>query len=889
MTWLSRLFLRRKLDTQLDSELRFHVEQQTAGNIAAGMSPAEARRRALAQFGGLEYIKEETRDARGTHFIETFFQDVRYALRMLRKSPGFTAVAVLTLALGIGASTAVFSLVDVVLLKPLPFPHAERIVFPWRLPPHGLNLGFDKIPWGRFDFLFLSQESKTFEYLGAFQSDSFNLTGSGDPVRLDGLRASAGFFSTLGVSPSLGRAFTQEEDYPGREHEVILSYALWRERFGADPGILGRTLELNGAPYTVIGVMPRGFAFPRANEMPSVFDFTSQCQLWVPLALNHSPLIPNEPFGLAVVGRLRPGVTVAQAQAEMNLLGKSLEAQYLNRKGWFTSDVTPLTHQVAGDTRQPLLLILGAVGVVLLIACFNVASLLLTRSLARKRELTLRAALGAGRLRLICQVLTESIVLAGAGALAGILLAQCAIYFVKILGPSSIPRLGEMGLDIRVFVFALGVSLITGILFGLAPALGATQGNLVESLKEGGHRSSSSAAAQKARQSLVVSQIALALVLVIAAGLLTRTFYRLLTVDPGFRPVHVLTFKLSLSALKYSDPAHMVSFYRNALRQLQAMPGVQSAGITDIVPMGGATNATRLRIPGRTKADPSDIPVANYSVASPGYFAAVGTPILRGRSFLESDTADSMPVTIISNTMAKKFWPGQDPLGKQVGPMSSLYPLATIVGIAADVKHISLREAPSPEMYVPYTQKVWVPLLTMDAVLRTTQDPASISATARATVHSIDPDLPLADIEPLTDIVVDSMTGQRFAMLILGAFGAIALALAMIGMYGVISYGVAQRTQEIGIRIALGAQRRDVLQMVLGHGIRLAALGIGIGLAAAFGVTRLMGSFLYGVAATDPLTFVAVSLLLLAVALLACYIPARRAMRVDPMVALRYE
>ncbi len=832
---------------------------------------------------------EKCREVRGVTFLESLIQDARFALRILRKSPGFTAVAVLTLSLGIGGSTAVFSLVDAVLLRPLPYPNAERIVFPWRLPPRRLDLGHDKIPWGRFDFLFLSQESKTFEYLGAFQSDSFNLTGSGDPVRLDGLRASAGFFPTLGVSPLLGRTFTQEEDYPGREHEVILSYALWQERFGADPGILGQTLQLSGAPYTVIGVMPQGFAFPHANEMPDIFDFTSQCLLWVPLALNRGPLNPHEPFALAVVGRLRPHVTVAQAQAEMNLLGKRLEAQYLDRKDWFASDVTLLSHQVAGDMRQPLLLILGAVGVVLLIACFNVASLLLTRSLARKRELTLRAALGAGKLRLICQILTESIVLAGAGGLAGVVLAQGAIYFVKIFGPTRIPGLGEMSLDIRVFVFALGLSLITGILFGLAPALGATQGNLVESLKEGGHRSSSSAAAQRARQTLVVSQIALALVLVIAAGLLTRTFYRLLTVDPGFRPAHVLTFKLSLAALKYPDSAHLISFYRDALRELQSLPGVQSAGINDIVPMGGGTYGTRIQIPGRTRADLSDNPVANYGVISPGYFAAVGTPILRGRPFLESDTADSMPVTIISSAMAKKFWPSEDPLGKQVGPLSPEYPLATIVGIAADVKHVSLREPPSPEMYMPYPQKVWISLLTMDVVLRTTQDPASVSAAARATVHSIDPDLPLADLEPLTNLVADSMTGARFSMLVLGAFGAVALALAMIGMYGVISYGVAQRTQEIGIRIALGAQSRDVLQMVLGQGIYLASLGIAIGLTAAFCVTRLMGSFLYGVEATDPLTFVSVAILLALVALAACYIPARRAMRVDPLVALRYE
>ncbi|MGB6875325.1 MAG: ABC transporter permease [Candidatus Acidiferrales bacterium] len=890
MTWLGRLFRKSKLEAQLDSEVCFHVEQQVADNVAAGMPPDEGRRRALAQFGGVEPIKEDCREARGTHFIETLLQDIRYSLRTLRKSPGFTTVAVLTLALGIGASTAVFSLVDAVLLKPLPFPHAERIVFPWRLPKRGLNLGFDTFPWGRVDFLFFSRESKAFAALGAFQSDSFDLTGSGEPLRVDGLRASAGFFPSLGVSPALGRTFTDQEDRPGNEREVVLGDALWRQRFGADPGILGRAVDLNGAPYTVIGVMPRGFAFPSVNEMPDVFTFAPQVQIWVPLALDRrSTMIPNEPDELAIIGRLKPGVTIAQAQADMDIMGKRLENQRRNGQGWFNSDVTPLARQAAGDTRQPLLLIFAAVGVVLLIACSNVASLLLTRSLNRKRELTVRAALGAGASRLIRQLLTESLVLASVGGLMGILLAKAAIYVVKIFGPSSIPRLGEAGLDIRVLLFAFGVTLFTGVLFGMAPAIGATRENLVESLKDGSRRTSSNPAAQKTRNSLLVSQIALALVLVIATGLLTQTFYRLLSVDPGFRPVHALTFQLTLPGSKYPDQAHIVPVYQQVLRHLQALPGVQSAGVTETVPLSGATESTAIRFSDHPPTSALDIPMANYTMVSPGYFPAVGTPILRGRAFLESDTATSIPVAIISAALAKKYWPGQDPLGKQIAPRSMVFPAETIVGIAADVKRLSLREAPPPEMYVPYTQKIWPSLLTMDVVLRTTQDAASLAPSARQAIHSVDPDLPIAGVKILNDIVADSVAQPRFAMLLLGAFGGLALLLATIGMYGVISYNVAQRTQEIGIRIALGAQRRDVFHMVLSHGIRLAALGVGIGLAAAFGATRLMNSFLYGVEATDPVTFVAVSLLLLAVALLACYIPARRAMKVDPMVALRYE
>jgi predicted permease len=886
---LTQLFSRRRLYNDLSAEMAEHVQEKIDALVASGLSSEEATRIARREFGNVTLLEERSRDVWQWPSLESFLADIRFALRMLRKSPGFTAVAILTLALGIGASTAVFSLVNAVLLKPLPFPHAERIVFPWRLPKQGLNLGFDTYPWGRVDFLFFSQQTKAFEDFGAFLSDSFNLTGSGDPIRVDGLRASAGFFPALGVSPSLGRTFTDEEDRPGNEHEVILSDGLWRARFGSDPNILGRSIELNGAAYTVIGVMPRGFVFPRANEMPHVFTFAPQVQLWVPLALNRGSMIPNEPDELAVIGRLKPGVTLARAQTDMDLMGKRLESQRRNGQGWFNSNVTPLSHQAAGNTRQPLLLILAAVGVVLLIACSNVASLLLARSLGRKRELTLRATLGAGNSRLIRQLLTESIVLAGLGGFVGVLLAEAGIYFVKALGPSSIPRLSETSLDVRVLAFALGMTLLTGILFGLAPAFGATRDNLADPLKSGGQRSGSSRAASRVRNSLLVSQIALAMVLVIAAGLLTRTFYRLLSVDPGFRPARALTFELTLPASKYADQAHIVSVYQEVLRHLQALPGVQSAGVTETIPLDGATEATAIRFSDHPPTSTLDIPMANYTMVSPGYFSAVGTPILRGRPFLESDSASSMPVAIISAALAKKYWPGQDPIGKQIAPRGLAFPSETIVGVAADVKRISLREAPPPEMYVPYTQKVWPSLLTMDVVVRTTQDPASIPASTRTAIHSVDPDLPLANIKPLADIFSDSMTESRFSMLLLAAFGGLALLLAMIGMYGVISYSVAQRTQEIGIRMALGAQRRNVFQMVIGQGARLAILGIVLGLAASLAVTRLINSFLYGVPATDPLTFVVVVLLLTLVVLLACYVPARRAMKVDPMIALRYE
>jgi predicted permease len=876
-------------DQELDDEVHAYVELVSAEKIRQGMTPQEARRAARIELGGIEQVKEEVREARAGAWLDSVLQDLRYAARTLRRNPGFGAIAILTLALGISSSTAVFSLVNAVLLKPLPYPNSQQIVFPWRQPPAGLNVGYNEIPWGRPDFLFFARECKSFQSVGAFKSDSFNLTGSGDAARLDGLRASAGFFPSLGISPILGRTFTAEEDQAGHEHEVLLSYRLWRDRFGSDTQILGRVLQLNSEPYTVIGVMPPAFVFPRAEEMPNGFPFPRATQLWVPLALVPGPIIPGEDSELVVIGRLQPGVTPVQAQSEMDLMSKRLEDFFPGGKGWFSILVTSMQRQIAGDMRRPLLLILGAVGVVLLIACSNVAGLLLSRSLARKKEFTLRAALGAGKWRLMRQLLTEALILAGIGGIAGILIAKAAVHFVKLFAPPNIPRLNEVSLDLRVVLFALAITFVTGILFGLAPAIAGSRDNLVESLKAGGQRSGSSPAGAKLRNVLLISEVALALVLVISAGLLTRTFFHLLSVDPGFNPTRVLTFELTLPATKYTDQPQIVALYQRALQSIRSLPGVESAGITATTPLAGATESTSIRIPDHPSGDPKALPFSNYTMVSPGYFSAVGTPVLRGRDFLESDTADSSPVTIINSAMAKKFWPGEDAIGKQVAPASKKFPLATIIGIVADVKRLSLREDPPPEMYVPYKQKVWPSLLTMDVTLRTRVDPVSLTENVRGALRSVDPDLPLAKIATLNTLVDDSMTLPRFAMLVLGSFAGLALLLASVGMYGVISYFVAQRTQEIGVRVALGAQRRNVFGMVLSQGARLAAEGITLGLLAAFAATRMMVGFLYGVQSIDLLTFAALPLLLLAIALLACYVPARRAMRVDPMVALRHE
>jgi predicted permease len=893
-TWRSRIrswsratLRRSRMESELDGELRFHIEACAEDLMRAGVPQEEAMRRARLEFGGIERAKEECREERGVRFLESAGQDLRYGVRTLRKSPGFAMVAVLTLALGIGASTAVFSLVSAILLKPLPFPESDRIVLPELVSPPGVNIGSEYFPWGEKQFRMLTQDAHPFTAVGAFQSDSFNLNGANEPAFLDGYRASAGFFPALGISAALGRTFTAEEDRPGHEYEVVLSNQLWRERFGGDRGVLGRAIRLNGYAYTIIGVMPAGFVFPRAEEMPSSFNFPREAQLWVPLAVAAEP--KGGPSELAVIGRLKPGVTIAQAQAAMDLVAKHAESKDPLWKGWFNARIVPLERQVTGDTRRPLQLMFGAVGIVLLIACSNVANLLLTRSLGRRREFTLRAALGAGRARLVRQLLTESLVIALIAGVVGILIAFAGIYFVKTFGPSNIPRLQEIALDLPVLAFTLGISLATGILFGLAPALGATRENLVTSLKEGSQRSGTSSAGSRFREVLLVSQLALALILVISAGLLTRAFLGMLGTNGGFNAERVLTFQMSLPAVTYADESHIVTLYRNALERLRSIPGVESAGIGETVPMGGEGESTVIRLPDHPATSQKELPFANYTIISPGYFSAIGTPLLRGRDFVESDTATSVPVAIVNAEMEKKYWPGQSAIGKQVGPGSPRFPLATIVGVVPNVKHISLREETAPEMFVLYTQNPWPSMLNMRVALRTKTDPASITESVREAIHSLDPDLPLAKVATLTTLVNDSMAQPRFSMLLLTSFGMLALALASIGMYGVISYSVMQRTQEIGVRMALGAARQNVFAMVLGRGARLVSLGIGIGVVAALGVTRTMASFLFGVAPTDPLTFAGVSLLLVAVALLACYLPARRATRIDPIVALRYE
>ena len=886
---LRALFSASQVEAELDDELRFHFEKEVEKNRKSGMPEADAVRRARLAFGGQDQVKENCRQARGTVFVETSLQDIRYGLRAMVRNPTFFAVATLTLALGVGASTAIFSLVNTILLRPLPYPNADRIVMLWRKGPLAV-VGSDVFPWNPRELRALLQTSTSFQNVGAFKKDSFNLTGVETPELLEGVRANAGLFRALGVSATLGRCFSDEDDSAGHDNVVVLSNRLWRTRFSGDARLIGKAINLNGSAYTVIGVMPPTFTFPNTQGIPDILDLPKETQLWVPLAL---PMAfpaggPNE---LGVIAELKDGITLARVQQDLGLFEKRLDEQSPQAKGWSSQPVA-LGPQTVSDTRRPLLLLLGAVTAVLLIACSNVAGLTLNRALARRRELTLRSALGARRGRIFRQLMTENLLLAIGGGLIGISLGEAALFVVKRFGPDTIPHLHETGLDFHVIVYALGLTLITGVLLGLVPALGATRTNIAEALRENSQRSGRSAAAPKIRNTLLIAQMALALVLVIAAGLLVRTFYGMLHSNPGFDATRVITFELPLPSSKYSDTGRMAQVYKEILLRLQSIPGVQSAGISSVVPMGGAPDGTGIRIPEHPTLHDRDAPYASYSFISPGYFASISGQLLRGRDVTDGDTLQGMPVTIINSTMAKRYFPGEDPVGKQVGVGSTRYPTRRIIGIVADIKHGSLREEAAPEMFVPYTQneiKVWPSMQTMQYAVRTKADPASVTASIQEAVHSVDPNLPVAKVATLTALLSDSMTADRLSTLLVGSFGILAVILASIGMYGVISYSVMQRTAEIGVRIALGAARTQIFVMIIGQAARLACAGTVIGLFAALASTHLMARFLYGVGSVDPLTFALVTFFLIVIALLACYLPARKAMNVEPMLALREE
>jgi predicted permease len=800
-------------------------------------------------------------------------QDLAYALRRLAHAPGFNFVAVATLALGIGANSAIFSVIDAVLLRPLPFPEPDRLVMvsqTWEGEPS---------VYSPQNFLDLAATARSFESLAAFTGGGITLTGRGAPARIEGSAVSASFFDVLRARPVRGRGFLPEENEPGRNKVVVLSHALWRSRFGGDPALVGQTVDLNRQPHVVVGIAPPDFSYPEGNE------------LWTPL--EYDGVFRSHSRGawyLTVIGRLKPGVTVEGARGEVETVAARLARQYPDQNEGVGATVRSLHQALVGPSRMALLVLLGAVGLVLLIACVNVANLLLARAAARETELALRAALGAGRRRLVRQLLTESLVLAVLGGVAGVLLASASLGPLLALQPEGVPRLAEVRIDRSVMAFAAALSVLTGLLFGLFPAWHATATSTAQTLREGS-RGLLAGPDQRLRGGLVVAQIALAMTLLAGAGLLLRSFDRLRRVDPGFRADSALTFRLSLPESAYELEGRRTAFFQDLLARLEALPGVRSAGAVMGLPLGGLNFTLSFEVLGRPKVPPAQQPSMQVRVATPGYLETMGIPIVRGRGLQPSDTASAPSVVVLSEAAVRRFFPGEDPLGKRIvvgwRRPEGLPPAGgEVVGIVGDVKELGLDQQDPPEVYIPHAQ---LPTNAMDVVLRTSVDPLSMTRSVAAVVASVDPELPVARLQTLDDVVARSVSEPRFYMLLLGAFAVMAVSLAALGIFGVMSYAVVQRRREIGIRVALGAHPRDVLGMVLRQALLLAVSGVGLGLLGTVAFSRVIASLLFRLSPTDPATLAAVAAVLMAVAFVASYLPARRATRVDPLTALRSE
>ena len=878
-SWLRGLFRRSLGEREMTAELEGHIESRAEDLMRNGLARQEALRRARIEFGGVENFKEECREARGLNLFDSLLQDLRFAFRMLRKSPGFTAVAVLTLALGIGANTAIFSVVYSVLLRPLPYPHPGQLVSMFEANP---EKGVKETGSSYVDFAEWQRQNRTFSFIAGAQRHDLTFTGNGEPAELDTVVVTSDYFSLLGVKPLAGRFFSPEESKKGAAPVVIISENLWRSRFSSDPNIIGRAMILDQRSFTIVGIMPAGFRTPFFNEAQDI---------WIPLALD--PLFGgwlDRPGGhwLPVIGRVKPGVSPAQAQADMDLVSANLAKEFPAEDAGWTVHLNSLQQEIVGNARTPLLILLGAVGLVLLIACANIASLLLARATSRGREMALRQALGAERGRIVRQLLTESALLGLLGGVAGILVGYWSIRALIPLLPSQLPQVQNVSLDGWVLVFALLLSAAACIGFGLAPALLAAESDVEANLKEGAARSGQGGRRHRARQLLAASEMALALILIVGAGLFLRSFVSLTSVNPGFHVAHIVKAEVSLPRFQYASPEQWNAFAKELLERVQAQPGLQDSALVIPVPLADGQINLPFSIPGAPPLAPGTPSTADYVSVSPGYFRVMGVPLLRGRIFNDLDEATSPRVAIISAALAKVYFPNQDPVGREI---SISFPpdknvVRRIVGIVADVHDVSLHQAPGPMVYVPYAQQ---PFWGSPVIVKTTQSPSAVAAAVRQVVRSIDPNLPVTEIASMPDVLASSVAVPRFRTWLLGLFGFVALILATVGIFGVISYSVSCRTQEFGVRIALGASGGAIGRMVLRESLLLAAAGLSAGMVAAVALAQFLKSQLYGVGATDPLTFVGTVALLLGVALAAGYLPARRATRVDPMVALRYE
>ena len=876
---LRALFRKEELDQDLSDELAFHLEKQIEQNVAAGMSAEQARYAALRSFGGVEQVKEDCRDTWGVRFLDTLLQDIRFGLRMLAKNPGFTAVAVLTLALGIGANTAIFSVVDAVLLRPLPYRDPSRLVYISEFWPRETPVRTVPSP----DFANWSEHDRLLDGLAAYGGGAeMNLTSPGEPERLLGAKVTWDFFPLLGVQPSLGRGFLREEDRPGGRPVVLLSHELWRRRFGSDPKVVGTSLQLDGTLHTIVGVIPAGFRFP---------DDEFKAQLFLPMVVARARDWGSEDWRLIrPLARLKPGITMDNVKAELSGLVQQTAGQepppFNRMRVGMEVHVTPLQERLSAPARPILLVLLSSVGLLLIMSCVNVASLQLARSAARQKELAVRAALGAPRLRIATQLLTESLVLAMAGGAVALLVGFAGLKALQALGPPQIPHLESVRLDPTVLLFTLIVTTVTGILFGLSPAVLATRVKLNEALKQSAAQSNSGQEQHRVRSILVTMEIALAVILLVGAGLLTRSVIYLISVNPGFDPNHLLTLRISIFGNEYSKPEQQSAFFEQLLERIRALPAVHSADAGSGLPVIGWWRLGGTDVEGQPEAPAGLRPDVPNDVVGTSYFRTLRIPLVAGRTFNEQDRQGAPQVAIVNQAFARQFLPGQDVIGKHVKSGARTGPWREIVGIVGDVKQLGLDHPESPEIYIPYLQD---PAPAMDVALRVAGDPLNSVGAVKAAIRAVDAHQPVYDVATMDERLSESIAPQRFNALLVGMFALLALGLGAIGVYGVLAYSVARRTHEFGVRVALGAHREDVLALVMTDGMRIVVLGMGIGLLGALALTRLLRNFLFGVGPTDPATLVAVSMGLTLVAALACYIPARRATKVEPMVALRYE
>ncbi len=804
-------------------------------------------------------------------------KDIRYGLRSLRKRPGATVIALITLAVGIGVNTAIFSAVDSVLLRPLPLKEPERLVSIWE---QGLREGVSQNEVAPANYFDLRSQNQVFDGVGAFGDLSINLTGEGEPERLEGQVVTANVLSILGVQPALGRTFLPEEDQVGQHRVVVLSDALWQRRFNRDPSIVNRTITLNGESFTVVGVMPRGFFFP-----------LRETELWLPWAMEPEEASGRGDHYLRLVARLKPGTTLERANADLTSIAGRLSTEYPRTNEGLGFVANSLHQDYVGNLRLPILVLFAAVGLVLLIACANVANLLLAQATTRRKEIAIRIALGARRWTIVRQLLIESLLLAAGGGLLGVLGAFWGVQGLSKILPESLSKLQDVNLDTRVFLFTLAVSVLTALVFGGVPALLAARAKPGNTLNEVARDVAGGSSGRNMRRVLVVSEVALAAVLLVGAGLLVRSFQRLRQVDTGFATENLLTMRMVLPTPKYSKPEARRAFYDELLLQVKDIPGVEATGVISFLPLSFSGINFSFSIEGRAAPGDMELPMALYRVVSPDYFRAMGIPLQRGRFFEVHDKAESSPVIIVNRRLTEQFWPGEDPVGKRlkIGPIDSPNAWTTVVGVVGDVRQAGLYGEQKLELYVPYAQERRGFVAPRDLVVRTKGDAASLAGAVRQAVWAVDKDQPVSNVRTMDQVFAAAISRERFQALLLGMFAALALVLACVGLYGVISYSVAQRTHEIGVRVALGAQPADVLRLVIWQGMLLTFAGLVVGIAVGSVATRVLSDMLYGVTTTDPLTFVGVPAFLLLVACLACYIPARRATRIDPLVALRYE